>query len=109
MLVCCRSLRALTSKSALSKEVQQSARVASYATRNSRFSNDNASSGGHKLTLEHFVLRSKSIKLFRDFLRATRNIPNPEARRQTVDWLRDEHFEGRTGLKYEYDLVRRTS
>jgi hypothetical protein len=61
--------------------------------------------GQRKLTLEHFVLRSKSIKLYRDFLRASRNIPNPDARRETVTWLRDEHFEGPSGLKAEFELV----
>ena len=62
--------------------------------------------GGGMLSLEHFLLRSKSIKLYRDFLRASRNIPNPSARRETVDWLRDEHFEGPNGLKAESDIVR---
>lgn len=71
------------------------------APRKARF----AATGPHKLTLEHFVLRSKSIKLYRDFIRATRNIPNPDARRETVSWLRDEHFEGPSGLKAEFDLV----
>ena len=60
------------------------------------------------LSLEHFLLRSKSIKLYRDFLRASRNIPNPSARRETVDWLRDEHFEGPNGLKAESDIVSRS-
>lgn len=64
-----------------------------------------AAAGSQKLTLEYFVLRSKSIKLYRDFIRATRNIPNPDARRETVSWLRDEHFEGPSGLKAEFDLV----
>ncbi|UZJ54901.1 hypothetical protein CBS101457_004221 [Exobasidium rhododendri] len=75
------------------------------STSRRRLKFDNAK-GGPKLTFEHFVLRDKSIKLFRDFLRATRNISNPSARRETVDWLRDEHFEGSTGLKSEYDIPR---
>ncbi|PWN92344.1 hypothetical protein FA10DRAFT_259545 [Acaromyces ingoldii] len=68
--------------------------------RKSRFSDD----GG--VTLEHFLLRSKASKLWRDFLRASRNIPNPQARRETIDWLRDEHFEGRSGLRSEMDVTR---
>lgn len=58
------------------------------------------------VTLEHFLLAGKSLKLYRDFLRATRNIPNPSARRETIDWLRDEHFEGPSGLRQENDIVR---
>lgn len=57
------------------------------------------------LTLEHFLLRDKCVKLWRDFIRASRNIPNPIARRETVDWLRDEHFEGTFGLRNETDVV----
>lgn len=60
---------------------------------------------GNSLTLEHFLLRDKCIKLWRDFIRASRNIPNPIARRETVDWLRDEHFEGAYGLRNETDVV----
>lgn len=68
----------------------------------------NAKSNGKNvnfLTLEHFLLRDKCIKLWRDFIRASRNIPNPIARRETVDWLRDEHFEGAFGLRNEKDVV----
>lgn len=57
------------------------------------------------LTLEHFLLRDKCVKLWRDFLRASRNIPNPVARRETVDWLRNEHFEGPSGLRQQADIV----
>lgn len=56
-------------------------------------------------TLEHFLLRDKCVKLWRDFLRASRNIPNPEARRETIDWLRDEHFEGPSGLRNVSSVV----
>ncbi|PWN31811.1 uncharacterized protein FA14DRAFT_93275 [Meira miltonrushii] len=61
---------------------------------------------GNSLTLEHFLLHEKCMKLWRDFLRASRNIPNPIARRETVDWLRDEHFEGAYGLRNETDVTR---
>lgn len=59
----------------------------------------------NELSLEHFLLRDKCVKLWRDFIRASRNIPNPIARRETVDWLRDEHFEGAYGLRNETDVV----
>ncbi|EPQ31393.1 uncharacterized protein PFL1_00728 [Pseudozyma flocculosa PF-1] len=45
---------------------------------------------GAKLTLEHFVLRSKALGLYRDFLRATRDIPNPEARWETIQFFRSD-------------------
>ncbi len=82
-----------------------------------------------KLTLQHFVLRGEAISLYRKFLRATRgeqhagrailgrmgclaaahtpsardstDIPNPEARLETVEWIRSDF--DRTRI--ETDLV----
>ena len=48
-------------------------------------------------------MRNRGISLYRSFLRATRNIPNPQARFETVQWLRDD-FERARGVT---DLVRR--
>ena len=47
-------------------------------------------------------MRNRGISLYRSFLRATRNIPNPQARFETVQWLRDD-FERARGVT---DLVR---
>lgn len=46
-------------------------------------------------------MRGKVLSLYRSFLRATRNIPNPQARCETIDWLRGD-FERK---KDETDLV----
>ncbi|PWY97674.1 hypothetical protein BCV70DRAFT_202618 [Testicularia cyperi] len=43
-----------------------------------------------KLTLEHFLLRTRALALYRNYLRATRDIPNPEARWETIQWFRDD-------------------
>lgn len=43
-----------------------------------------------KLTLEHFLLRSRGLALYRTYLRATRDIPNPEARWETIQFFRQD-------------------
>ncbi|KAE8233070.1 hypothetical protein CF326_g1897 [Tilletia indica] len=55
------------------------------------------------LTLEHFLLRTRFLALYRSIVRATRDIPNPEARRDTLDWYRSDLFP--PSLKLETDLI----
>ncbi|PWN38938.1 hypothetical protein IE81DRAFT_63561 [Ceraceosorus guamensis] len=41
-------------------------------------------------TLEHFLMQNRFAALYRSFIRATRNIPNPDARREMIDWIRGD-------------------
>lgn len=43
-------------------------------------------------TLQHFLLRSKALSLYRKYLRSSRGIPNPEARWESCQWYRHEFF-----------------
>ncbi|KAJ8084198.1 hypothetical protein PM082_002965 [Marasmius tenuissimus] len=43
-----------------------------------------------QLTLKHFILRQQVLDLFRHAIRASRDIPNTTARRETVAWIRSE-------------------
>ncbi|KAN0061286.1 hypothetical protein ACQY0O_006132 [Thecaphora frezii] len=58
--------------------------------------------GAKQLTLEHFLLRSKALSLYRSFLRATRDISNPEARWETIQFFRGDFDR----YKHEVDVVR---
>jgi len=42
------------------------------------------------LTLQHFILRAQVLSFYRSVIRASRFIPDPMARRETVKWMRDE-------------------
>ncbi|EOR01301.1 hypothetical protein J056_004622 [Wallemia ichthyophaga EXF-994] len=42
------------------------------------------------LSLEHFLLKSKSISLYRKAIRGTRGIPYQQARSETLQWLRSD-------------------
>ncbi|KAK0548076.1 hypothetical protein OC845_003771 [Tilletia horrida] len=55
------------------------------------------------LTLEHFLIRTRFLALYRSIVRATREIPNPDARRETLAWYRSDLFP--PSLRLERDLV----
>lgn len=97
------SERYATQRNLYSSSTNNSDKKKSFKPLSSRFGK--SKNGMNELSLEHFLLRDKCVKLWRDFIRASRNIPNPIARRETVDWLRDEHFEGAYGLRNETDVV----
>lgn len=42
------------------------------------------------LTLQHFILQKRVLNLYRQVLRASRSIPDPHARAETVAWFRSE-------------------
>ncbi|KAF9569729.1 hypothetical protein CPC08DRAFT_6865 [Agrocybe pediades] len=42
------------------------------------------------LTLKHFILKSQVIALYRHAIRASRVIPDPVTRKETVAWIRSE-------------------
>ncbi|TFK57358.1 hypothetical protein OE88DRAFT_1651037 [Heliocybe sulcata] len=42
------------------------------------------------LTLKHFILKHRVLKLYRQAVRSSRSIPDPQARRETVYWIRGE-------------------
>ncbi|EPT04243.1 hypothetical protein FOMPIDRAFT_1114087 [Fomitopsis schrenkii] len=41
-------------------------------------------------TLRHFILQQRVLNLYRQAVRATRYIPDPNARKETVAWIRGE-------------------
>lgn len=49
------------------------------------------------LTLEHFVLKTRALNLYRAAIRSSRAIPDPVARKETIRWIRAE-FEQTTNL-----------
>lgn len=59
-------------------------------------------SKGPALTLKHFMFRTEALKLYRSYLRATRSIPNPIARWETIDFFR----QGFESTRFETDLER---
>ena len=60
-----------------------------------------------QLTLEHFLMRSRTLSLYRKYLRATRDIPNPVARWETINFFRDDvqRFRHETDLERIKDLL----
>ncbi|KAF8516373.1 hypothetical protein JB92DRAFT_2788433 [Gautieria morchelliformis] len=42
------------------------------------------------LTLQHFILKQRALSLYRSAIRASRSIPGPVARRETIMWIRAE-------------------
>ncbi|TKY85286.1 hypothetical protein EX895_006366 [Sporisorium graminicola] len=60
-----------------------------------------------KLTLEHFLMRGRTLSLYRKYLRATRDIPNPLARWETIQFFRDDvhRFRHETDLERIKDLL----
>ncbi|KAK1922055.1 hypothetical protein DB88DRAFT_496984 [Papiliotrema laurentii] len=42
------------------------------------------------LTLQHFVLQSTLLQAYRSAVRATRPLPDPQTRRETLDFFRSE-------------------
>ncbi|CAL1696032.1 unnamed protein product [Somion occarium] len=43
-----------------------------------------------QLTLKHFILQQQVLKLYRQAIRATRGIPDPTSRKETIQWIRTE-------------------
>ncbi|KDQ63789.1 hypothetical protein JAAARDRAFT_121012 [Jaapia argillacea MUCL 33604] len=43
-----------------------------------------------ELTLKHFILKFKVLSLYRLAIRSSRCIPDPNARKETVAWIRAE-------------------
>ncbi|EDR15669.1 uncharacterized protein LACBIDRAFT_300818 [Laccaria bicolor S238N-H82] len=41
-------------------------------------------------TLKHFILKQQVLNLYRCILRASRSLPDPVTRRETVAWVRSE-------------------
>ncbi|KAF9478037.1 hypothetical protein BDN70DRAFT_72185 [Pholiota conissans] len=52
-------------------------------------------------TLKHFILRQQALHLYRGAVRASKAIPDPVTRKETIAWIRDE-FERNSHLT---DLV----
>ncbi|EPQ60866.1 hypothetical protein GLOTRDRAFT_102567 [Gloeophyllum trabeum ATCC 11539] len=42
------------------------------------------------LTLKHFILKHRVLNLYRQAIRSVRSIPDPQARKETVAWIRAE-------------------
>ncbi|KAI0274705.1 complex 1 protein-domain-containing protein [Gloeopeniophorella convolvens] len=55
------------------------------------------------LSLRHFILRHEVLNLYRRAVRASRSIPDPVTRRETVSWLRAE-FERNRHIQ-DLDLI----
>lgn len=55
--------------------------------RTSRFAADGPDAG---LTLDHFLVRSKVVALYRSFIRNTRGLGDLRSRQETVSWVRAE-------------------
>ncbi|KAI0068466.1 hypothetical protein BV25DRAFT_1792953 [Artomyces pyxidatus] len=43
-----------------------------------------------QLTLKHFILQHRVLSLYRYAIRASRSIPNAQARKETISWIRVE-------------------
>ncbi|KAJ8702809.1 hypothetical protein PTI98_001495 [Pleurotus ostreatus] len=43
-----------------------------------------------QLTLKHFILKQRVLNLYRYAIRATKGIPDPTARRETIEWIRQD-------------------
>ncbi|EIN13510.1 hypothetical protein PUNSTDRAFT_59307 [Punctularia strigosozonata HHB-11173 SS5] len=41
-------------------------------------------------SLKHFILRQRALHLYRHAIRASRYVPDPQARKESVRWIRDE-------------------
>ncbi|KAF9511714.1 hypothetical protein BS47DRAFT_1248546, partial [Hydnum rufescens UP504] len=54
------------------------------------------------LTLQHFLVRPKVLGLYRSAIRASKYIPDPHSRRETIAWIRSE-FERNRDVE---DIVR---
>ena len=42
------------------------------------------------LTLKQFMLRQEVLKLYRNFFRTIRKIPDPDQRKEVADWVRSD-------------------
>ncbi|VDB99814.1 unnamed protein product [Peniophora sp. CBMAI 1063] len=43
-----------------------------------------------QLSLKHFILQARARNLYRQALRAARNIPDQSARKETIEWIRSD-------------------
>ncbi|KAF9044876.1 hypothetical protein BDZ89DRAFT_942765 [Hymenopellis radicata] len=61
----------------------------------------------HQPTLKHFLLRQKTLALYRHAIRASQAISDPGARKETVEWVRCEIERNRhvTDVRKIEDLV----
>jgi len=71
-----------------------------------------SSTGKPALTLHHFILHAQVLGFYRSVIRATRFIPDPSARRETIKWTRDEiernrHLEDKDQIKEQLASARR--
>lgn len=48
-------------------------------------------------------MRSQGVSLYRNIVRESRGIANPQARRETLDWIRDE-FDATKGMTDKEDI-----
>ncbi|KZT21633.1 hypothetical protein NEOLEDRAFT_1073172 [Neolentinus lepideus HHB14362 ss-1] len=55
------------------------------------------------LTLKHFILRHRVLGLYRQAVRSSKSIPHPQARKETVLWIRSE-FE-RNRYLHDADVI----
>ncbi|KAA1468671.1 hypothetical protein DENSPDRAFT_483632 [Dentipellis sp. KUC8613] len=44
----------------------------------------------HMPTLKHFILKHRALTLYRSAIRASRAIPDPVSRKETIAWVRSE-------------------
>jgi len=70
------------------------------------------STGKLALGLHHFILQAQVLSFYRSVIRATRFIPDPVARRETIKWTRDEiernrHLEDKDQIKEQLASARR--
>ncbi|KAN0125106.1 hypothetical protein V8E52_001658 [Russula decolorans] len=42
------------------------------------------------LSLKHFILKQRALSLYRTAIRASRVIPEPATRKETISWIRAE-------------------
>ncbi|KIO23813.1 hypothetical protein M407DRAFT_214051 [Tulasnella calospora MUT 4182] len=42
------------------------------------------------LTFQHFLLKGQVYSLYRSAIRGSRGIPDPQARKETLNWIRSE-------------------
>ncbi|KAK6538731.1 hypothetical protein TWF694_010305 [Orbilia ellipsospora] len=55
-----------------------------------RFASSRAGGGGAKLSLDRFILRSRVLSLWKEILRMTRRIEDPNTRNEMRSWARHE-------------------
>lgn len=69
---------------------KSSGAIRSFSTSQTQLASNPTATEPEFLSLKHFLMRGKALSLYRGFIRATRDIPNPVARWETIQWYRDE-------------------